>query len=105
MGDHGSGGACPPGECEIGWDRRTNTFRCRNCYYCTQTLVDGYRHGLPGDFRVVCAGPHGSEETACPIGPSEPSNFLTTAQEDLAEHQERAHEIDDCKHAAKIIQL
>lgn len=108
--------ACLPGDCVIATTEGGHRY-CRRCGFSTQTLVAGTRHGLPGDFRVVCNGPsHDDDETACPIGPSEPTPHITTAKERLDEHQasaKRAHHwCEKCQlavpgiiHDAKIVQL
>jgi hypothetical protein len=101
-----SGPICDPGPCEIGWHRRTNMRRCKHCGVPSQEIVDfGGRSPVVGDFRVICEGPLESDETACPIGPSDPTPHLTTAQELLVDHQRSAVEDGGCKHRAKIIQL
>lgn len=108
--------ACLPGECVIGTTDDGMRY-CRRCGFSVQTLVGGTRHGLPGDFRVVCNGPvHDEDNTACPIGPGEPTPNVSTAQEDIYEHQAQARDLyhwcEKCQlavpginHDVKIVQL
>lgn len=90
---------------DVGYDGNTGMSRCRGCGLTSQTLTAGVRAPIKGDFRVVCEGPVDSEETACAIGPSEPTPHLSTAREYLEEHQADANHRDGCDHACKIVQL
>lgn len=105
VGD-GMVGACPPGECELIWDKETLLRRCRKCGYPSQALVDeGSRHPMPGDYRLVCYGPLDDESEVCPIGPGEATPHKSTAIEDMNDHQRKAVEVDGEPHDVEVIRF
>lgn len=91
-------GACPAGECDLGYNR-DGVKICSKCGYTAQTLVDGKRHPLPGDYRVIC------HTEPCPIGPSEATPHRTGAIEAMNAHQRKAVEEDGEPHDVEIIQF
>lgn len=96
----------PGGVHEVGRNRQGYRV-CKHCYVSVQTIASGTRSACAGDWRVVCFGPKESDDTACPIGPSDPiPEALKQFALDLySEHQRTAVEIDGTTHDCKVIQL